>query len=290
VIATAGGMGDDTVSNFIWMALDVSKSFKDATFSDWTEPFRRQAFYEATLTLAGSIGALAASVRYWPYASKESEGTRDFLCFCGFLFSCVVASLASGLKWYSLSHSAFGVSEGWKMANEAGLVFVIDSLKSLFGPKPPERCLSACLYRPLTIKRGNSEEIILEQVTDYVGYVYPSRADDDGYGQKLVSNIGVVGRAYIEPLKPVVASRPSAMPPDSWQGILTNTWSMPPDVRARVNPDARAFFAFGIAGDDNSTVAVLYCESNQEDFFDNQRVLRVLQQCAGSFAGNFRRY
>ncbi len=265
------------------MADTSFKASAALTLSDW---FRRPSIYEALLTWSASLAAFATAFRYYPFGGPPKPW-NETLSFWGIVTTCVITIILGWLKFTTLSHEVIGLHRGWKMANEAGLIFTIDALVRVGLPDSQDPELCGCVYKPVQHKG----QTVLEQVTDYVGHKYHGRVEDDCFGQRIPFSVGVVGAAFRNPQSPVLVTNSVTTPSSEWHRVLTQNYSMPPDVLRRVNPSARSFLALAIQDGDNpadNPCAVLYFESSDENYF-SQSAVDTVAICATSFASSLAR-
>ncbi|HET7461530.1 MAG TPA: hypothetical protein VFJ82_09775 [Longimicrobium sp.] len=130
---------------------------------------------------------------------------------------------------------------------------------TIHGVVPPQR------------KGQSSEEI--EQLLPYVG----GRGSEAG--RRFSIRSGITGKAVRE-CAPFAASRRSE---DYTEFIreLVSDWAYTEDDARKLSPDRRSWMAVPIFGSRGSVAGVVYCDSNERDFFTDEVRMLIVHACDG---------
>ena len=122
----------------------------------------------------------------------------------------------------------------------------------------------------LTVHRVDGEEF--EQCVDYVG------GTGGPAGRRFSARAGIAGHAALTG-KAVVATR-NNLDPGDFLSELADRWRFTAAEAAKVSQDRKAWLAVPIAGTDG-TIAVVFLDSNERDFFTPDVQNLVVAACQG---------
>jgi len=267
----------------------LSIPFRKTTARRASDFFRRPIVYESGFQIAAAIAALAASIRYFPDGDhvRIEPTMKSWIVFIALSLSFLTAVGFTVCKGMSQRDEYFGPDNCWKMSNEACLFFTIDRLAEVSGSTWENAGLCACIYKPIE----GTDPVLLEQVTDYVGYEYENRSESDSVGQRIRCGEGVVGQAFRARVV-AKAIKPDGVLPRDWNQSLGKEWEMPESVRKRVNLEANAFLAFPVPNSDDLLMpsAVLYFEAHSRDLFHRPGIEAALVTSVQSLAAVISKY